>query len=248
MLKEAIQFLTELGKPTTFRSEVPELKELEFLSDNGEILEPPRASSKNAPKFNTLVGISDFALNLKDVIKDRMYLHIESINDIQLISELNPKYRYRETFATAQFSNKNFGFQFGSKHDQESFILNLQSNFKADDNLKKLISIVSKVSSVNGVDFDDDGVKQNLTVRAGVSFDKDLEIRNPLTLSPLKTFPEIEPAEEKYVFRVTKEKEGALGFFLFKADSGHADVVLQSRVNAWLKEAVKDCAEIIVVG
>jgi len=245
---QTIDKILSLKQEPTFKVKgVPELEGYEFLP-SGEILTPPTIAGNDdrTIKLNSLTGLVDFVKSEKN---PNLYLlvHIESPTVVKCLGQLDQKYKTREVPCIAEFENENFEFPFGSGIDQETFILNLLANFEDNSHLQSILGIVSNVEDVNGSELSDDGFKQNITVKSGITYKKVEGIKNPITLTPKKTFREIEQVDEIYILRVQKTSSG-LTFKLIAADGGDYSVTAQSRIKQYLSEALKDLKEVTIVG
>jgi len=243
---QTIDKIISLKEEPTFRvKDIPELEGFEFLR-NGELMLPPRLDGSNSEtiQLNSLTGFVDFIK--ANLIKDSL-IHILSPNKVSYLGPLDPKYKLREFHCTTEFENKNFKFPFDNGLDQERFILNLLANFEDNSHLQYILSIVSNVEDVNGVELGDDGFKQNVTVKSGITYKKVEGIKNPITLTPKKTFREIEKVNEIYILRVQKGDKG-LVFKLIQADGGDYSVTAQARIKAYLAEKLSNYKDLVIVG
>jgi hypothetical protein len=174
-------------------------------------------------------------------------VHILNPNKVSYLGPLDSKYKFREVHCVTEFENEKFKFPFDSGLDQERFILNLLANFEDNKYLQAILSIVSNVEDVNGIELGDDGFKQNVTVKSGITYKKVEGIKNPITLTPKRTFREIEQVNEIYILRVQKGDKGLL-FKLIKTDGGDYCVTAQARIKTFLQEQLKDIQDIVIVG
>ena len=153
--------------------------------------------------FSNLTGFAAFA----NEIEVPCFINIESISEISLISQEVNKDRNREIFAIARNENfrySNFEFCGILQHDAISILMR---NFILDDNLKKLLSIISKVKSSTISVSEDDGISQKVELTHSLALKTSEEISPIIELSPYSTFQELAEIPCKFMFRVTSRKD-----------------------------------------
>lgn len=79
----------------------------------------------------------------------------------------------------------------------------------------------------------DDGISQRVTTRTGVARIGEIDLPNPVTLKPYRTFPEADQPESDFVFRV-RQIEGKVGIALFEADGGRWKLQAALNIKEWL--------------
>lgn len=243
---QTIDKIISLKTEPTFKvKDIPELDGFEFLQ-SGKLLCPPRLDGSNnqSIQLNSLTGFVDF---IKANQIEGSLVHILDPNNVSYLGPLDQKYKFRDLHCTAKFENQNFNFPFDTALDQERFILNLLANFEDNNYLQSIQSVVSNVEDVNGIELGDDGFKQNVTVKSGITYKKVEGIKNPITLTPKRTFREIEQVNEIYILRVQKGDKG-LSFKLIKADGGDYCVTAQARIKTYLSEKLSGCKDLVIVG
>lgn len=134
-------------------------------------------------------------------------------------------------------------FKFGSYYSVEGFNIALQSQFLNKDDRELVIDYASKIVIENGADIEDDGVSQVTTVKQGVASKGKAKAPNPVTLTPYRTFTEVEQPSSEFVFRIDKGADLAL----FEADGGAWKLEAVQNVANYLKEAFKDFDTITVL-
>ena len=122
-------------------------------------------------------------------------------------------------------------FQFGQFMDPETFIIRSVDFFERNEAFREMLSTVSSVTDFNAADVDDDGLSQTVTTKSGVGR-KDRKMIDPFVhLRAYRTFREIEQPEVTYLLRVQKGPSVAL----FEASGYH-----------WKITAVEGIADYII--
>lgn len=86
---------------------------------------------------------------------------------------------------------------------------------------------------------EDDGISQVATGRAGVTLKSKIEIKNPITLLPYRSFPDIDPEPEKLIFRVHKDGRFA-ELALYESSSGIKELKIMESIKNHLTSKLKD--------
>lgn len=157
-------------------------------------------------------------------------LHIKSEDRVSLISQLDGSYRQRETLIAAECPYSPFNFN--QKYEHEQFIINMQAQFCPNKTSKEIIALISSLVEDAAIKTADDGVKQRVTIRKGVSMAEDKTIENPVVLIPYRTFAEVDQPEGPFVFRVFEGKRCAL----FEADGGVWRIAAVDNIRKYFNE------------
>ena len=130
---------------------------------------------------------------------------------------------------------------FGRFLDQEDMVILLQSQFVHDeeqqtekgiDDRDILLQVVSNLRSDEVQQQTDDGVSQTVQINSGVASVSTVKVPNPVTLTPYRTFQEIEQPASKFIFRMHEGMTSAL----FEADNSQWKVEAKQRIKAFLNE------------
>ena len=122
----------------------------------------------------------------------------------------------------------------------ESFIIGLQAYFVQDENTAALLKVVGNIKDEQVQQFSDDGRTQTVTVKTGLSLASLVEVPNPITLRPFRTFPEIEQPESLFVFRMRQQEKQPPACGLWEADNKLWKVTAIKSIAAWLHEKLPD--------
>jgi len=155
----------------------------------------------NPIKASTLTALVDYigACYPEMDQHERMIVHIVSPTRVRLISCLDEE-RERETLFETEAAVSEF--RFDNWYDQERFMIELQANFQANDDLAAVMKLVGNVQRKNDQTYSDDGTTQLATMQVGVASKADVIVPNPVTLIPYRTFQEVPQPESKFVFRM----------------------------------------------
>lgn len=182
----------------------------------------PEKRNPCALEINTLRGVVDYIKNNLDGESKRTIV-INSPYQVSLYGEYDAITNKRPLYLKSIFNFN--GYASESWDDAEGFIISVMSKFVKDGNRETLLKTVSGITSNSKVETNDDGVSQNVTVQSGISRMKEVEIQNPITLKPFKTFPDIQQPEILYNLRISKTKtpnynSNGPGVSLFHCDGG----------------------------
>jgi hypothetical protein len=182
--------------------------------------------------FHTLTGIVDYLKKGLDKIEDPFAVHVVSHDLVRVISGNNVDYN-RGVFAEAEMDFN--GFDFDAWMDHESFMIALQSLFVKTPSRDEILRIAGTISADEISVIIDDGVTQEVTARAGIALKDKVELPNPVTLRPYRTFREVPQPESAFVFRVRKGGSDGLGLVLFEADGEMWRLEAIGNVATWLR-------------
>nr|WP_300183111.1 hypothetical protein [uncultured Agathobaculum sp.] len=223
MIKEALEFIVGLSKPT--------ISEINGRKYSDRILYDYQEEKTAAPlSVHTLSAIIDYITSGTDECAEsddsmdrRFVIHVADYDRVYLYRELNND-KARECLVAAELSVPSFPF--GRWMDMETFTINLQTCFTPDGDRDKLIQLAGTVRADQGVTVADDGMTQQVTARSGISLIQQVPVPNPVELVPFRTFTEIEQPASPFVFRMRRDGDAIMAA-LFAADA-----------DMWKREAI----------
>ncbi len=224
MLKEAIEKIEQMAKPSLVK-----ILERDYSSKPiYPILDP----SPKALDLQTLTGLRDYLLgNIDKLTPEALLLHIFDYANVALISKLEKPWLMRETYVAVKCDSPKFPF--GQFMDVETFIIRMQSVFVPSSEVDGILKIVGNVTDSVVKQFNDDGVTQQATVKAGVSRVENVAVPNPVTLAPYRTFLEVDQPKSKFVFRMKTGNDAPM-CALFEADGGFWKNDAIMKIKEWL--------------
>lgn len=117
------------------------------------------------------------------------------------------------------------------------------TGFVPSDNLDKVLALVGNLKKEQGMHLADDGVSQRVTVQTGVATVGEVTVKNPVTLTPYRTFREVRQPSSPFVLRVNADGEAAL----FTGDDAAWKLEAVRNVTEYLREALEGC-NVVVIG
>jgi hypothetical protein len=194
----------------------------------------------DAIEIHSLRGFCDYINSNFDRanVKESCLVIVDGIKQVRLVSRLSEKKREREVLIGTKIDDALETFPFGDFMSQEEFAIRFRSSFvqKKGDDTEYILRYASKLSGGTTVELEDDGVTQNVGVKAGVSgaLVEKKDMKPIVKLSPFRTFREIEQPESEFLFRVRIDSNNVPKLALFEADGG-----------AWRSSAMSEIAEYI---
>ena len=116
--------------------------------------------------------------------------------------------------------------------DQQAAIIELRSRFIPTDDTAYLLDLISRINDEKGIQSNDNGVSQTVTVKQGVSLMATETIRPRISLKPFRTFREIPQPESEFLLRL--DESGRVG--LFEADGGIWKMEAKDNIMEYFKE------------
>ena len=82
----------------------------------------------------------------------------------------------------------------------------------------------------------DDGISQTVNVRQGVGLKKTERLKSRISLTPYRTFTEIEQPESEFILRL--DNDGKVG--LFEADGGRWKLDAKEQIKAYFESRLAE--------
>lgn len=235
MLKEFIDRIIELGAPNTVELDGAYFSDKPFHEIRKKIFYPQIMS------IQSLTGFVDFINeNLDEMDLEDIMIQVANYQHVNLVGSLDEEGR-RENYLTAEFSVRTFGYNFGHWYDAEMFIIHALTNFNdvKGTHLRDIVAIASGLTSGSESRAEDDGITQRVTVKKGVAIKEDIQLPNPVTLIPKKSFDELSLPTAQYVFRVRAREGRGPECALFEADGAHWEHQVVLLIKKWLSEKIE---------
>ncbi|QPC47127.1 hypothetical protein [Mangrovibacillus cuniculi] len=227
MIKSALEYIVGLG-------------EVELFRENGQTLSDKKLYPVEAPiasrlSVHSLTGVVDYLKSNLDVV-GKTIVHVKSPTHVVVFGALNMD-KNREYFieATAMLPE----YRFESWYDAESFNIKLQSAFVKNADRDVMLKVVGNIKEEDVKTYGDNGVSQSVTAKVGVATVGQVEVPNPVSLAPYRTFVEVQQPSSDFVFRMQNGPRCGL----FEADGGAWKLEAMENVKKYLSEALADIIE-----
>lgn len=190
----------------------------------------------------TMASIVDyFSSNIDELSKSDLIVHVEAYNRVAMFSNLIAPFEQRKAFITASAMTPEIHFE--RRMEVESFVIQLQSMFVKTPERDNLLKFLGSLKAGFSKTMTDDGVSQTVTAKTGVTMVSEVEVPNPVTLQPFRTFTEIEQPASDFVFRIHGGQEEPT-CALYEADGGAWKLTAIQRVAEWIRKEIPDVAVI----
>lgn len=240
MIKEALQYLVELGKAEehTINGDTYSDKPLHRID-----MYIPKA---NAIEMHTLTSLVDYIKSDVDEMSKKMIVEVASPTKVNLYSQLDYN-RDREKLVSV--SARVPEFSFNNFMDQEKFCINLQSKFIDDTQTDRslILKFAGTVEAGTVADYGDDGITQKATVKTGIVSKGDAIIPNPVKLRPYRTFLEVEQPISEFIFRMKQDKYDGINCAIFEADGGAWQIAATKAIKEYLQFELADMTQFTVI-
>ncbi len=158
--------------------------------------------------------------------------HIVRVTSPTKVEVISPVTGYwKERVIVAQCTAVVPEITFGRYMDTDDFQVMLQTCFEESDNRAKVLQLAGNVRKEQSLQTADDGVSQRVTVNAGVCTAADVTVKNPVTLTPFRTFGEVDQPESPFILRFNEEARAAL----FTGDGSAWKLAAVARISDYLK-------------
>lgn len=237
MIKKALEYIVSMNAPSykEIGGQIYSDKELSRISYN------PKA---NEIEMHTLSSLVEYIKKNVDPMSDKMVVHVKSPTNVALYSMLDHE-RKREYMVNVKANIPEFNF--GQFIEHESFCINLQSKFLDTKDRALILRFAGTVEAGSVAEYGDDGITQKATIKTGIASKGDAIVPSPAALIPYRTFIEIEQPESNFIFRMKQQRDGEVVCALFEADGGAWRIKAMQNITAYLKEALKEFDNFIVI-
>lgn len=234
MIKAALEYIEKLKEG----SMEPIIKEINGKTYcNKDLIRYDQEPMASQIEASTLTALVDYVKHKSEELKDTMIIHVIDSVTVQLYSGLT-KERKREYLFSVRERSIN-AFSFDKWYDQERFLIELQSNFKATEDLETIQRVSGNIEAKTVANYGDDGISQKTTIKQGIATKVDVQVPNPVLLRPYRTFLEIEQPESQFVFRISENNERPV-FKLVEAEGGLWKNRAMHDIKCYLESELKD--------
>lgn len=240
--QEAAEKAADLSKPQSF-----EAYNKKYIYSNGSLREiTPDHMVKPSPfECYSLDGLIKFIqADVDGFFSDKektCIVRVSNATEVEVYTPVSGFYMERATLAYTKADTP--VVRFGQFMNPEEFQIMLQSNFLPSDNLSLVLKLAGNIKKEQNMQVADDGVSQRVTVNAGVATVTDVTVKNPVELTPIRTFREIEQPESPFVLRFDENGNCAL----FTGDGAAWRLTAVARIAEYLKNNLAGY-NVVVIG
>jgi len=222
MIRAALEYLVKLGN-----AETKEIDGQTFSTQPLHVVEEPTAT---AIPVRSLSGLVDYVQSNFDV-EEPFMIHVASPTRVNCFTAINNNYN-RSTFIKAEALIPNFDFSYW--YDVENFIINLQSAFIKNEDRDVMLRVVGNITEENVKTYGDNGISQSVVAKTGVATVEEVDVPNPVSLQPYRTFVEVEQPKSNFIFRM---KDGPR-CSIHEADGGAWKLQAMKNIEDYLTKAL----------
>lgn len=233
-----LEYLVSVGERVANAENGYKIEEIDgqkyFITRNQtEPILPEKAPCPDTFYTFSLNGLVDFIeADVDGIFSDPDVRHIVSVCDVDSVKVYSPLVGYHKTrHVIAECKARNPRIPFDSYMDPEDFQIMVQTRFKDSENRKLILKLAGNIKDEQSMQTADDGVSQKVTIKKGVSTVADLIVKNPVELTPLRTFYEVEQPSSPFVLRFSENAKVAL----FEGDGGAWKLEAVENIKKWLR-------------
>lgn len=241
--QQAMEYMVGLGK---VRGQIIDARGGKLLVSADGIKEilPVNEPACACMETYTLQGLVDFVSQDVDDIFDNSAQFILSVGNhetVTLYSRVHGLNLQRDELVICKAHVP--AIPFDRYMPNEEFIIMLMTRFLEDENRQKVLALVSNLSIEQSMNTADDGISQRVTVKKGVATVGDTIIRNPVVLTPRRTFCEARQPASPFILRLADGNKVGL----FEADGGFWKSVAVANIKMWLADKLADKPNIHII-
>ncbi|MCK5602619.1 hypothetical protein KAR91_12135 [Candidatus Pacearchaeota archaeon] len=192
---------------------------------------------------NTLQAVVDYITDNTELPKSGLIVHVIDHENVSVKSSLNELHRNRDFFLRASTIVEQH--KFGKWYSIEEFIISLQARFVMAEAIENIMRVVGNLTVESSLQSEDDGVTQRVAARTGIARMENVDLPNPITLRPYRTFIEVDQPESEFVFRMKGSVEEGFKCSLHEADGGFWKLDAIQSIKVFLAEALFDSVKVI---
>lgn len=252
MIKEAIQEIMQLTRQGSEKSlsevtiETYDGEETEYLRsvkatangrELGEQLKPFRPAALTVSTLTGFIDAIDAGV-AGDLTAKHRVIHVEDYLNVSVRAAVCDVFGIRDTLIEAIHTPIDaFVFDY-FYNDPARFIIGLQVQFLATENLLNLVKLASNLTAKSTVSTSDDGFSQTVTIVDGQVSSRDVNIPTRIKLIPIRTFSEAAAVESEFLIRLDG-KSGVPMIALFNVDGTKWQGESMRAIKSYLEKHVK---------
>jgi len=225
MIRSALEFILNLKE-----AKIMDVNGGTYSDKNLHRIKKPTADGLRISTLTALVDYIKSGLAGKEKSSGQLLVHVAAPDTVTLLSELNVDCE-RDVYMECKALLPN-NIQYSRFIDVESFNIMLQSAFVDTYDTRLLLKSTGLITEKDVKETGDNGISQSIVVKTGIAKVEEVEVPNPVTLAPYRTFPEIEQPESRFIFRMQSGPKAAL----YEADGGAWRNKAMEWIKKWLEE------------
>lgn len=233
-LKDAIDRITELARPSTMEVDGITYATSEYFQIRGQLELP------GLYKVDTLNALVEMIRTEGVHVFSPLYVRVTAPNFVQVDSGYVATKDCAHDRATLYAAKSDVpSITFNSAMSQERAVIELQSLYAVTPDRDYLLSLLSRIDVNQGVSSVDNGISQEVSVRTGAVLKEQQTVQPIVRLQPYRTFLEVEQPASDFLLRLDKEGHPAL----YEADGGAWKLEAKRNIAAYLGEQLADLVE-----
>lgn len=235
MIEKALRYINSLRD-----TKILEINGRKFA--DGDIDEINNELLASSIQTTTLQSLIQYIKENPDQL-ERQIIHVESPTKVTMMSLLNSD-RNRESCISviADISH----FPFDQFLDNEMFNIKMQAMFCNEYDRPEVLAFAGNIEAGTTAKYGDDGISQKATIKTGITQMEDKMIPNPVYLTPVRTFTEVEQPSSNFIFRVKDNGERGIQCALFEADGGAWKKEAMDNIRQYLDKQLDGCNVLVI--
>lgn len=207
MLKEMLDRIREISN-----AEVLEIGGKKYTT---QAVNPVKDAQPAALCVSTLTGLVGYCVaNVDSLEHGKLIVHVEDHANVKLLSALHGDFAQRDCLLHVKADL--LQMKFNTWVESGPFNIFMQACFQETEDRAAVLKVVGNIRESAVKDTSDDGVSQEVTVKAGIARVDNVKVPNPVVLKPFRTFTEVDQPASQFVFRMKTGPE----CMLVEADGG----------------------------
>lgn len=237
MIKEALQYIVGLGNVET-----KNIGESVYSTEKMYLVPEQTPSVLEVKSLSGLVEylVSDFD---RDELSEKKMVHVVSPTEVVAFSSFNRDFK-RNEYIQAKAMIPSFAFD--RWYEAEDFNIKLQSAFVKNEDRDIMLKVVGNIKEENVRQIGDDGVSQAVQAKVGVATVATVQVPNPVSLAPFRTFVEVDQPESDFIFRMQNGPRCAL----FESDGGSWKLQAMRNIKDYLRAELEteiEAGKIVII-
>lgn len=204
-----------------------------------ELIEPP-LHIQNSMKLRSLDALVTMvqteAARIVDVGGvDRVYVSVPTATSVEVFTTPRADLRNRRIYLCDAEATDIPGFR-DTTYSYEQAVIALRSRFAPSEDQAYVLDLMSHLVSGQEITTEDDGITQQVRLKAGIQMVKTACTRPIVRLRPYRTFQEIEQPESEFLIRLDEKRN----LTITEADGGMWKLAAREIIKKFLEDKLSD--------